>query len=89
MLDRFFEQGGNAWIDLPTNFTSLPAFREPEDVNGLLENNLPLDKAPVFLHEMTHHWCFNSPLGIALTLLKARLQEKPHSGRDGRRSRRI
>jgi len=31
---------------------------------------LPLHCFPQFLHEATHHWCFNSPVGKALTFLE-------------------
>lgn len=32
----------------------------------------PRAAVPKFLHEMTHHWCFNSPVGFALQLLTFR-----------------
>jgi hypothetical protein len=28
---------------------------------------------PAFLHEATHHWCYNSPVGLALTTLQLRI----------------
>ncbi len=38
----------------------------------LIKNELPIRLLPTFLHETTHHWCFLSPLGNALALLRLR-----------------
>ena len=33
---------------------------------------LPQDALPSFLHESTHHWCFDSPVGLTLSLVTLR-----------------
>lgn len=38
-------------------------------LGDVLLGALPLKYLPVFLHEATHHWCFNSPVGFALSLI--------------------
>jgi hypothetical protein len=59
--DRF------ARTDLVSNNT---VFRKPEYYLGLLRGEaLPVETYSSFIHEATHHWCFNSPLGNALSLL--------------------
>ena len=70
---NFFEHDGDAWIDLPTNFTSLPGFSTGHDLKALLDKRIPSAKASSFIHEMTHHWCFDSPLGNVLSILKSRI----------------
>ncbi len=72
-LSQFFDHSGDAWIDLPTNFTSLPGFDSPKDIQALLDHDIPRDLSSTFMHEMTHHWCFDSPLGLALSLVKSRI----------------
>lgn len=71
--DVFNDRVGNAWIDLPTNFTSLPAFSSAADVKALMARQIPEQKASAFLHEMTHHWCFDTFVGLALTIVKTRI----------------
>ena len=38
----------------------------------LMELDFPLGLLPSFLHEITHHWCFMSPVGTTLALLRMR-----------------
>lgn len=71
--ENFMDHNSDAWIDLPTNFTSLPEFSSASDIESLLKHQLPAEKAHAFLHEMTHHWCFDSYVGIALSILKTRI----------------
>lgn len=75
MIDQFFELRRSAWIDLPTNITSLPSFSGATELKRLVDQDISPDNAFPLIHEMTHHWCFNSPVGMALTIVKARLQE--------------
>lgn len=75
MIDRFFESEKKAWIDLPTNITSLPSFSDASEVRSLIDKDIKPENALPLIHEMTHHWCFNSPVGMALSIVKNRLQE--------------
>jgi hypothetical protein len=40
----------------------------------------PPTAIPKFLHEMTHHWCFNSPVGLALQLLTFHAVHREYDG---------
>ncbi|MBI3867375.1 MAG: hypothetical protein HY299_02505 [Verrucomicrobia bacterium] len=56
-----------ARIDLVTNHT---VFRDPDHYHALLrQRDLPVDTFSSFIHEATHHWCFISPVGTALSFL--------------------
>jgi hypothetical protein len=56
-----------ARTDLISNHT---VFRHNDDFRALLRAEaLPADTYSSFIHEATHHWCFMSPLGKALSLL--------------------
>jgi hypothetical protein len=37
---------------------------------------LNISLLPVVMHEMTHHWCFSSPVGVALSLLALESRSK-------------
>jgi hypothetical protein len=62
-----------AWVDLLTNFASLPNVRL-EHVRFLEEGRVPVDIVNTVMHEMMHHWCFFSPVGDALALLQYRVR---------------
>ena len=51
-------------IDLKKHFSSLVKLQFPEMA------------LPSFLHESTHHWCFHSPVGTTIALLKMRAQRR-------------
>lgn len=56
-----------ARIDLVSNHT---VFRDPQHYHALLRQQpLPIDAFSSFIHEATHHWCFMSPVGTALSFL--------------------
>ena len=56
-----------ARTDLISNHT---AFQDSASYAALLRNEaLPVHALSSFMHEATHHWCFVSPLGKALSLL--------------------
>jgi hypothetical protein len=58
---------GFAHIDIVSNHT---VFREQEHYRALLRgHDLPGHTFSSFIHEATHHWCFISPVGTALSLL--------------------
>lgn len=64
--------GGN-WTDLVTNVTSLEPQRFTADFRAWLDwGTAPPDMLSLFLHEATHHSCFASPLGAALSGLALR-----------------
>lgn len=52
-----------------TNFVELKAIDSQQVFRGLLESRLPNSTWPSIAHELTHHWCFLSPVGEALTHL--------------------
>ena len=53
--------------DLVTNHT---VFTDPKSYQALLLNrDLPVSTFSSFIHEATHHWCFISPVGTALSFL--------------------
>jgi hypothetical protein len=56
-----------ARIDLVSNHT---VFRDPVSYHALLRQEpLPVETFSSFIHEATHHWCFTSPVGTALSFL--------------------
>jgi hypothetical protein len=67
-----------SWTDPVTNYTLLPP-TGPFDFRSLLQRELYNFKLwPTFLHEATHHWCFSSPVGTALALIKLRALRQAH-----------
>jgi hypothetical protein len=60
-------EGGFARIDPISNHT---VFKDPDYYADLIKGrDLPVHTFSTFIHEATHHWCFTSPLGMALMLL--------------------
>src|SRR5712691_4525249 len=60
-------EGGFARIDPISNHT---VFKDPDYYADLIKRrDLPVHTLSTFIHEATHHWCFTSPLGMALMLL--------------------
>lgn len=56
-----------ARIDLVSNHT---VFRDPACYHALLRQQpLSIETFSSFIHEATHHWCFTSPVGTALSFL--------------------
>jgi hypothetical protein len=58
--------------DIVSNDVLIQALRAPGGVPGLLRDELPASAYPAFAHETTHHWCFLSPVGATVALLRAR-----------------
>lgn len=60
--------------DIVSNDVLIQALRAPDGVRGLLrsEPELPASVYPAFAHETTHHWCFVSPIGATVALLRVR-----------------
>lgn len=63
-----------SWTDLSSNLTHLGDVRLAEHLDALLE---PGKAAPhltmACLHELTHHWCFHSQVGLAIVGLQYRM----------------
>ena len=62
-----------SWTDAITNATLFAGFDSLQYLNWL--ENRPAsvnDALPQFLHEATHHWCFDSIVGNAMALLRMR-----------------
>lgn len=53
------------------------------DMKGFIVGPWPKHHIQSFLHELTHHWCFHSPLGATLALLRARALRRPFARPDG------
>ena len=56
---------GRSYTHPLSNVVVLKSLDVSRHIREILDNDLPLDCLPVFLHEATHHWCFNSPVGLA------------------------
>ncbi len=54
-----------------TNPFSNLIFTAP-DIGALIGRRLGLGVVPTFIHEMTHHWCFDTPVGWTIALLQMR-----------------
>jgi hypothetical protein len=70
----FSDPNLHAWVDLPTNFASLPGVRL-EHVKMLSEGRVPGEIVNTVMHEMTHHWCFFTSVGEVLSLLQHRVRD--------------
>ncbi len=56
-----------------TNLAGLRYSKDPEElVSGLINGRLPGTTWHLFVHELTHHWCFSTPVGHALSILYIR-----------------
>src|SRR6266550_7080516 len=58
-------------IDVTTNVLSQSEVSPFAIFDSLRDDNrLPLKLLPLFLHEFTHHWCFDSQVGFSFFLLR-------------------
>jgi hypothetical protein len=69
----FFEPERTAWVDLPSNFAWLPNVR-PEHAASLIKGRVPTEIIQTVIHETTHHWCFWTVVGEAMSLVRHRAQ---------------
>lgn len=68
---------GSSWTDPVTNWTLLAGVRLDVTLARILERGkLPPSTYPAFVHEATHHWCFHTVVGVALSLLHLRARRK-------------
>jgi hypothetical protein len=76
--EQYFPFGleGRSSTNPLTNTTVLSSVDLVEDLPSLLQGALPARALPAFIHEATHHWCFLSAVGQALTLLALRARRR-------------
>jgi hypothetical protein len=61
------------WTDPITNWTAVSGGHPFRDLKWfMLRGRLPDPLFGPFVHELTHHWCFHSPVGLALAYLHRR-----------------
>jgi hypothetical protein len=58
--------------DLLTNHTVFSDIQGSLHFKPISDGELPPELALTFIHEVTHHWCFASPVGTAMFVLKMR-----------------
>lgn len=69
--------------DPVSNWTNIGGTRFDEDfVSMCLTGRYPRRLMGPFLHEITHHWCFHSPVGHALALLSLRARRRANKRLD-------
>jgi hypothetical protein len=68
----FHSSYSRASVDALSNFIEFPEFNFEQDAHALLQSKLDSDRIPLFLHEATHHWCFDSPVFYTLFILQVR-----------------
>ena len=62
-----------SWADAITNEVLLEGVDSLAYINWLRNRDVRVEDAiPQFLHEYTHHWCFNSMVGRAIALVRMR-----------------
>jgi hypothetical protein len=64
--------GHRAFTNPFSNTVVLSRFNLGEGVDVAARQQLPIRCLPQFLHETMHHWCFDSPVGMAIFLLQMR-----------------
>lgn len=55
--------------DTTTNLVVLSQLDLGRHFAEIVDRDLPIHTLPTFLHEATHHWCFDTPLGLTLHVL--------------------
>jgi hypothetical protein len=66
-----------AWIDPITNIIRPRGVVLRRDIRGFRLGPWPAHTVQPFVHELTHHWCFHSAVGVALALLRFRSIRRP------------
>lgn len=67
---------GRSWTDPVTNTISLSGFDIVGYTRWLHNRRVEINEIlPDFLHEFTHHWCFNSLVGGTLSLMQTRARQ--------------
>lgn len=64
---------GRSFTDPVMNWVLISGLKIDRHLANLLQaGKYPTRYLPDFLHELMHHWCFHSPVGMALALLQMR-----------------
>jgi hypothetical protein len=71
--DEHCSLGSRSFTDPISNWTLISGVNLNRDLSEMIQaGKYPSKYLPEFVHELVHHWCFHSPVGIALTLLQLR-----------------
>jgi len=62
----------HTFVEFASNTMVLGEMEFLHHVKDIIQGTLPVRLLCDASHEMTHHWCFHSPVGTALALLKLR-----------------
>jgi hypothetical protein len=66
-----------SWIDLVTNLSLLSGVDLTKQFGNFFQyGKFPQSCLPSFLHELVHHWCFQSAVGSTLALLYLRARRR-------------
>lgn len=69
--------GDRSWTDPVTNWTLISGVRLDRDLGGMMQmGKYPARLLSPFVHELVHHWCFHSPLGLALAHMQLRARRE-------------
>jgi hypothetical protein len=69
---KYFAHGDRSWTDLVTNSVLLSGFDVSDYLAKAATRDFPIDLLGPILHEITHHSCFDSVVGCALSALHMR-----------------
>jgi len=58
--------------DIYSNHTILSDLQLRLHLKPINDGEMPPELVPTFIHELTHHWCFASPVGTALFVTKSK-----------------
>lgn len=61
-----------SYVDLPSNAGIIGPLLTTRDLGKFWSGNLDRKSLPAVIHEATHHWCFQGPVGVALSILYLR-----------------
>jgi hypothetical protein len=73
--------------DTLTNLVVLSSLDIGRHFREIIDRDFPIVTLPTFLHEATHHWCFDTPVGIAMHLLFLRARRAAYAAVTGTPSR--
>lgn len=67
---------GASWVDPVSNYAVISGIDFSRHMPEILEHKYPQSLITLYLHEITHHWCFDSPVGTVLAMIKYRALRK-------------
>jgi len=66
-----------SWTDPVTNWTLISGVKLDRDLSGMLQmGKYPMRLLSPFIHELVHHWCFHSPVGLTLAHMQLRARRE-------------